>query len=320
MLISNTSLYLFRLIIGLMIATGSIHAQHSIARTWNEEILAAIRIDTPNPPVHARNLFHLAVCMYDAWAAYDTVAIGYIHHERRTATDIAAARREAISYAAYRLLRSRYAVSANAATTTTALLSRMAALGYNTTITTTLGNTPAAVGNRIAATIMGWGNVDGSNQAGGYTDPLYTNPQPVMVVLQAGVVQGGIPAGTSPLRWQPLAFDVALTQNGLEADKIQKYVGVTWLNTTPFAHSRSDPAAPWIDAGGPTLLGGVQDAVCKAEILDLLRHSSKLNSPTMIDISPGAVGNNPLGTNAGTGHTANPLHRAAIPFKSCSNR
>jgi len=28
-------------------------ADPSIARGWNEEILAAIRIDRPNPPVHA---------------------------------------------------------------------------------------------------------------------------------------------------------------------------------------------------------------------------------------------------------------------------
>ena len=49
---------------------------HSIARVWNEEILAAIRVDLPHPPVHARNLFHLSVAMYDAWAAYDHVAVG----------------------------------------------------------------------------------------------------------------------------------------------------------------------------------------------------------------------------------------------------
>ena len=36
----------------------------SIARVWNEEILAAIRIDLPHPPVHARNLFHLSAARY----------------------------------------------------------------------------------------------------------------------------------------------------------------------------------------------------------------------------------------------------------------
>ncbi|HXU79613.1 MAG TPA: hypothetical protein VN794_23735, partial [Methylomirabilota bacterium] len=89
----------------------------SIARTWDEQNLSAIRIDSPNPPVHARNLFHLSVCMYDAWAAYDPVAVGYLFREKHTAADVALARREAISYAAYRILRQRYVFSKSASNT-----------------------------------------------------------------------------------------------------------------------------------------------------------------------------------------------------------
>ncbi len=74
-------------------------ASPSVARQWNEENLAAIRIDVPHPPVHARNLFHVAVAMYDAWAAYDSTAYGYLHHERATAPDLEAARAEAVSHA-----------------------------------------------------------------------------------------------------------------------------------------------------------------------------------------------------------------------------
>src|SRR6267378_7305725 len=90
-------------------------ASTSIARVWDEQILAAIRTDTPNPPVHARNLYHLSVAMYDAWAAYDNVAAGYLFRENHSAGDVPAARREAISYAAYRLLKERYAYSKSAA-------------------------------------------------------------------------------------------------------------------------------------------------------------------------------------------------------------
>ncbi len=75
----------------------------SVARTWDEETLAAIRIDSPRPPVHARNLFHLSVAMWDAWAAYDTAG-QYQHHERRTSLDAARDRATTISFAAYRLL------------------------------------------------------------------------------------------------------------------------------------------------------------------------------------------------------------------------
>jgi hypothetical protein len=40
---------------------------HSIARQWDEELLNAIRKDTPRPTVHARNLIHLSAVMWDTW-------------------------------------------------------------------------------------------------------------------------------------------------------------------------------------------------------------------------------------------------------------
>ena len=54
------------------------HADWSVARRWDEALLDAIRRALPNPPVHARNLFHTSVAMWDAWAAYDPTANGYI--------------------------------------------------------------------------------------------------------------------------------------------------------------------------------------------------------------------------------------------------
>src|SRR5438874_13173973 len=88
------------------------HATNSIARVWNERALAAIRADTPHPPAQARNYFSLSVCMYDAWAAYDTNgAVGFIYRGKHTAPDIAAARSNAISYAAFRLLTERHVYS-----------------------------------------------------------------------------------------------------------------------------------------------------------------------------------------------------------------
>src|SRR5438552_3668471 len=91
---------------------------NSVARVWDERALAAIRVDTPHPPAQARNLFSLSVCMYDAWAAYDTNgAIGYVYRAKHAAADITAARREAISYAAYRLLKERHFYSKTFATT-----------------------------------------------------------------------------------------------------------------------------------------------------------------------------------------------------------
>ncbi len=335
-------------------------AAMSAARLWNEENLAAIRIDRPNPPVHARNLFHVATAMYDAWAAYDGTAVGCLHHERVTAADvlaqrqqdaqtvaaflralaasglpglgnaaatvrrymasprfntvsskdIEAARREAISYAAYRVLRSRYLNSFSATETAKRLDKRLRGLGYSPANTGTTGNSAAAVGNRIAAAILAWGLTDGSNQAGGYRDPSYVNPQPELIVLEGGIAQAGIPADTNPNRWQPLAFDNAETQNQFPGELLQTFVGVTWLNTLPFALTRAAPGLPWIDpAAGPSFLGTVTDAEYKQGALDVLWASSRLNSLEMIDISPGpgGYGNNPLGEDTGNGYEVNPV-------------
>src|SRR4051812_41924266 len=93
---------------------------NSVARIWDERALAAIRVDTPHPPAQARNYFSLSVCMYDAWAAYDTNgAVGYVYRGKPSVTNILAARNEAISYAAWRLLKERHVYSRTAATTLT---------------------------------------------------------------------------------------------------------------------------------------------------------------------------------------------------------
>lgn len=339
-------------------------ARPSVARVWNEENLAAIRIDRPNPPVHARNLFHVAVAMYDAWAAYETTPVGYLHRERVTAEDLLAdrqatteasllafraladagdrrargvvkrleryqtsrgyllitdaqreaARHESISYAAYRILANRFANSVSAPTILARLGKRMHGFGYDPEFVDTTGGSPAALGNRIAASIVAWGMQDGSNQAGGYADPSYTNPQPPMVVLRMGVPQGGgVPDGTDPNLWQPLSFDDAETQNDLPAELVQKFIGVSWLNTAAFALTRNDPTQPWIDMGGPSRLGTDSDTGYKQAAIDVLISSARLGSQEVVDISPGAFGNNSLGDNDGTGYPLNPI--TSKPYK-----
>src|SRR2546426_5157973 len=148
----------------------------SVARQWNEELLNAIRKDLARPTVHARNLWHTSVAMWDAWAAYDSAAKTYLHNEKATASDVAGARATAISYASYRIISKRFATSPGAATTLPALDARMAALGYDINFTSTEGNTPAAVGNRIAATVLAFGLADNSNDQDGYQNRFY---QPV---------------------------------------------------------------------------------------------------------------------------------------------
>src|SRR5437879_5597080 len=109
-------------------------ASNSVARVWNERAIGAIRIDRPHPPAQARNYFSLSVCMYDAWAAYDPGAVGYVYRAKHTAPNIAAARSNAISHAAFRMLVERHAYSQTAVTASNSLAADtnlMVSLGYD---------------------------------------------------------------------------------------------------------------------------------------------------------------------------------------------
>ena len=66
------------LLAALLAPLAMAHAQHSVARQWNDALLDAIRVDYARPTVHSRNLFHASVAMYDAWAAYDATAETYL--------------------------------------------------------------------------------------------------------------------------------------------------------------------------------------------------------------------------------------------------
>ena len=79
-------------------------SQHSVARQWDETMLDSIKRDRVRPPVQARNLFHMSVAMYDAWAAYDPAIRPYFFEEKISAKNIAAARSDSISTAMWNSL------------------------------------------------------------------------------------------------------------------------------------------------------------------------------------------------------------------------
>ncbi len=184
-------------------------ATHSVARQWNEVLLECIRNDKARPTVHARNLFHTSAAMWDAWAAYDDAADQIFHVERQTATDILADREEAISYAMYRVLIHRFENSVGAAEAIPLIQGQMAGLGYDPGITTLIGDTPAALGNRIADTVISIGQGDGANEAGDYGNLYYTPVNPPMFPDFPGN-----PDLVDFNRWQPLAIEFFVDQSG----------------------------------------------------------------------------------------------------------
>jgi hypothetical protein len=274
----------------------------SVARVWDEALLELIRQVVPAPTVHARNLFHTSAAMWDAWAAYEPTADGYFVTEKRSAGDVTAAREAAISYAAYRLLLWRYATVADLPVATEQLDAVMASLCYRTEYESTDGDDPAALGNRIAATVIEYGREDGALEAERYVDSSYAPANEPLLVTAPGTVM------RDPNTWQPLSLEQQISQNGLPIPgKVQTFIGPSWGRVRPFALPPSTTGTP-IDPGPPPRLGDVSDAAFKRDALEVIRYSSQLDPADGVEvrIDPGALGNNPLGTDDGHGHDLNP--------------
>jgi hypothetical protein len=263
--------------------------------------------------------------MYDAWAAYDTHAVGFIYRAKHSAADVAAARREAISYAVYRMMLERHAFSRTATNQATANPVFMTASGYDPGNTTRDLSTPAGVGNSVYDAVSAWFLEDGSRQTAGTPFPA-ANPPVAYPDYPAGHPRRyafvnppmnpflhGISDGTNTIvdvnKWQRLIVANSIDQNGFPQNPLQGYLGAQWLWARPFSLSRVDSDSPWIDPGPPPFLGTATDAEFKSNLVAVIRASSELTTQdgTLIDISPATIGNNTLGANDGHGYTANPV-------------
>jgi hypothetical protein len=330
------------LIAGCSSDPGMHPSPRSVARQWNEALLSAIRIDFARPTVHARNLFHTSVVMYDAWAVFDDVAqtylLGKTVHGYTCAfngiadpVDVQATREEAISFAAYRLLSHRFKHSPGASEsqhTFDVLLSR---LGYDASITSTdySGGSAAALGNYIAACMIAYGLQDGSNEQNGYANTAYMPVNPPLAVALPGN-----PDIVDLNRWQPLSLDFFVDQAGnVLPGKTPPFLSPEWGRVTPFSLTTADLTIYqrdgfdyWVyhDPGPPPMSGGAFSDEYKWSFALVLAWSSHLDprDGVMWDISPASIGNVQAfpqtlgdyhdfydfleGGDPGTGHPINP--------------
>ena len=222
----------------------------SIARVWNEVLLQAIRNDFARPTVHARNLFHSSVAMYDAWAIYDEEARPYLMGNSINGfsssledfipiESIEASRKKAISYAMYRLLSYRFQNSPNAESLQRLFDLVMDQLGYNTETATSVvyefGNA-TALGNYIAETIIAYGNIDGSRELTQFDNAYYQSVNSPLAPAIPTTVEM-----QDPNRWQPLSLDTYIDQSGnLIPGSSTGFLGPEWGNVLPFAMSEGE--------------------------------------------------------------------------------
>jgi hypothetical protein len=300
-------------------------ADPSVARVWDEQLLHAISLDTARPTVHARNLFHLSTAMYDAWAAYDATATQYLHHERATAVNIELARNQTVSHAAYNLILHRFVngpagVGPGEAATLADIRQQMQILGYDPDFTSTAGNAPAAVGNRVAQTVIAHTLADGAREDDIYRSVpgTFAPVNPPLTFDLPGTVMN------DPNHWQPLHFlGGRIDQFGRPIiEATQSHLTPFWGQVTPFAMTTADRSANGVyhdQDTPPGLNDRPNEAQFKDDALTMIRLSAQLdpNDGAIIDISPATRGNTPNApfTNSydQVGHSVNP--HTGLPYE-----
>ena len=219
-------------------------AQHSVARQWNEALLSAIRIDYARPTVHARNLFHSSIALYDGWAIFDDDAETYFLGQTvkgfncqyagiNTPENIQLAREEVMSYAAFRLLNHRFKNSPGSVQSLAEFETLFRTLGYDKNFTSTdyTIQSYAALGNYLAEQLIAFGLQDGSNEENAYVNQYYypTN-SPMLPVVS------GNPTILNMNTWQPLSLDTYIDQSGNTlAKSTPDFLSPEWGNVSSFA-------------------------------------------------------------------------------------
>jgi hypothetical protein len=153
----------------LMMQASTVRAA-SIVTEWLDQALPYAQEVAWEPTVGARFFATLHTAMYDAWTAYDPVALGVVSGmtlKGRGGANNAANKREAISHAAFTVLQ------ALAPQHRHALVEWMQELGYDPNADTR----PAEVGRRAAVAVLANCRDDGANEAGNFADTTGYEPR-----------------------------------------------------------------------------------------------------------------------------------------------
>jgi hypothetical protein len=251
-------------------------AADNVVVQWNQAIADAIRNTKTPPPIASRAFAMTHTAMFDAWAAYDSVALstrleGALRRpeEERTIPK----KQKAISFAAYRVLVDLFP-------TQTALFDAlMRSLGYEPSDLSLDTGRPSGIGNVSAQALLNYRHFDGSNQLGdlhpgAYSD--YTGYVPVNTVDTLN----------DPNKWQPLLV------NGVP----QSWLLPQWGLVKPFALSSGSQFRNFILAYGPALY---PHGSYRKQAIAVLHLSAHLNDTAKVIVEYWADG---AGTATPPGH------------------
>ncbi|MEM6598680.1 MAG: DUF6851 domain-containing protein [Cyanobacteria bacterium P01_C01_bin.69] len=236
-------------------------ATPTISVIWDRAVQKAVITAAVGPTVASRAYGILHTAMFDAWAAYDTNAVGTQlgdDLQRSPAENTTENKAEAMSFAAYRILTELFSEQADL------FSSVMAELGYDTANTTTNTTAAAGIGNVSAEALMAYRRNDGANQANGYESTIDYTP-----VNTSSSVQ-------DLEKWTAERVPIDSTDGPL-----QSFLTPHWGTVETFGLEDSDAARPV--APQPFLL--VENATT-----DLVAGTITLASGTVLEISTALIG------------------------------
>ena len=285
----------------------------SIAREWNEQVLHAIRNDYARPTIHARNLFHTSIAIYDIWAVFNnkasTFLLGKTVGNYRCNFDgfyigqsIDEDLKTAMSYAVYRIMLHRFSNSPGIEEIYLSINNLMDELGYDKNMQSVdyhNGNA-AALGNYMANQIIAFGMQDGSNEQNDYANLFY---EPLNENLNTDF--GGNPNLSEPNNWQALTIEEFIDQSGnYFPGGAPEFLSPEWGKVTPFSIKEEDLTIYnstdynfWVyhDPGSPSFIqegDGINDPYKWGfALVSIWGSHLDPNDDVMIDVSPSSIGN-----------------------------
>jgi len=290
-------------------------SESSIAREWIDTLLEMVKEDGQGPTIQARNLFHVSAAMYDAWAAYDIEQPTYFLRKEKNGNTIAfnpdfkriskntdSLRTIAISYAAFRIINSRYNEYGSKGRTIDILLATFEKHNFeiNKIDTNYENGSPEALGNYIAEQILLFGRSDGSKEEDRHEPDIYRPKNKKLFPEKPGVE--GL---NYPNHWQPIYINEYIVKKGY--DKSLKdwnqlliegnvdFLTPFWGEVESFAlPTESKPGMVHFNPGHPPYINTDNEEETEAfrwGFSLVQRYSSKLDSKnsTMWDISPKGI-------------------------------
>jgi hypothetical protein len=219
---------------------------------WNDTALQAVRDTHPGPPQCARALAIVDTAIYDAWAAYDPLAVGTRLGgalRRPAAERTAGNKAEAISFAAYRALADLFPQPNQVQKFQ--ILMRL--LGYDPGDPSTDPARPSGIGNLAAQAVIDFRHGDGANQMGDLHSGAYSDYTGYTAVNTPDLI-------LDPNRWQPLRVS-----DGHGGFVVQNYVAPFWGQVAPFALTSDSQFRP---AVGPARYGTLEYVQQAQQLLD----------------------------------------------------